>query len=241
MTETGKNLLSTDIQINKNLPTLVSFVICPFVQRSVITFKTKNSPFDLIHIDLSEPPEWFIELVPTAKVPALLFNDDVLFESAVINEYIDENDGQRLQEKSHWERAQERAWINFVDELIFDQYAMLIASNEKDYEIEKDKFISKLLILGNKTGKQYFSNDSFGLLDAAAAPVFTRLMLTPSIYEELKLKCNEQSDLINWIENLIQLKAVKESVVEDFEEQFFSYFDKLNSYIISKRENIIAA
>jgi len=241
MTETGKNLLSTDIQINKGLPTLVSFVICPFVQRSVITFKTKNTPFDLIHIDLSSPPEWFTELVPTAKVPALLFNDDVLFESAVINEFIDENDGQRLQEKSHWERAQERAWINYVDELIFDQYAMLIASNEKDYETEKDKFISKLLVLGKKTGKHYFSNDSFGLLDAAAAPVFTRLMLTPSIYDELKLKCNEQSDLINWIENLIQLKAVKESVVDDFDKQFFSYFDKLNSYIISRRENTIAA
>lgn len=234
---TNDSFFSNDIQLNKTLPTLVSFALCPFVQRSVITLNIKETPFDRIYIDLAKPPEWFLALVPTGKVPALLFNDDVLFESAVINEYIDENSEQRLQQKSHWQRAQERAWISFVDELISDQYMMLVSSDEEKFEEERSKVFSKLKRLANKAGSRYFSDDSFGLLDAAIAPVFTRLKLTPEIYQDLKSSVGEDSNLVSWIENLTALKAVKESIVDDFDEQFIAYFEKENSYALKMKND----
>ncbi len=70
---------------------LISFVLCPFVQRSVITLKEKQVPFDITYVDLQNLPDWFNAISPMGKVPVLRVDEKrVLFESAVINEYLDE-------------------------------------------------------------------------------------------------------------------------------------------------------
>jgi len=70
---------------------LISFNVCPFIQRSVITLNHKNCDYDITFIDLSYPPDWFHEISPLGKVPVLKVDDkEVLFESAVINECIDD-------------------------------------------------------------------------------------------------------------------------------------------------------
>ena len=71
-------------------PELISFKLCPFVQRSVITLKHKGVPFEVKYIDLENKPDWFLRLSPTGKVPVLKVGDTVLFESAVINEYLND-------------------------------------------------------------------------------------------------------------------------------------------------------
>ncbi|MDE0411786.1 MAG: glutathione S-transferase N-terminal domain-containing protein, partial [Gammaproteobacteria bacterium] len=48
---------------------LVSFNVCPFVQRSVITLNYKNCDYKITFIDLNDPPEWFLEISPLGKVP----------------------------------------------------------------------------------------------------------------------------------------------------------------------------
>lgn len=70
---------------------LVSHVLCPYVQRSVIALKELGVDYQRIDIDLADPPEWFREISPLGKVPLLIVDDDtVLFESAVIAEFISE-------------------------------------------------------------------------------------------------------------------------------------------------------
>ena len=70
--------------------TLISFDICPFVQRSVITLEEKGVKYNIKYIELENKPDWFLAISPFGKVPVLQVNDKVLFESAVINEYLDE-------------------------------------------------------------------------------------------------------------------------------------------------------
>lgn len=43
---------------------LISLVLCPFEQRSVITLKVRRVPFEIIYIDLQNPPEWFRAISP---------------------------------------------------------------------------------------------------------------------------------------------------------------------------------
>ena len=70
---------------------LVSFKLCPFVQRSVITLKRKAAPYSIRYVDLADPPDWFLALSPARKVSLLVVDGtDVVFESAVINEFVDE-------------------------------------------------------------------------------------------------------------------------------------------------------
>jgi len=72
-----------------SLPELISFELCPFVQRSVITLLQKGVDFKINYIDIHDPPEWFQQISPLGKVPVMRVDNTVLFESAVINEYLD--------------------------------------------------------------------------------------------------------------------------------------------------------
>src|SRR5260370_11857647 len=66
---------------------LVSFETCPWVQRSAIILREKNTPFELRHIQSDNRPDWFLAISPHKKVPVLSIDDKLsLFESNAINE-----------------------------------------------------------------------------------------------------------------------------------------------------------
>ena len=44
----------------------------------------------MINIDLKEKPKVFLELNPYGKVPVLIDGEAVIYESAIINEYLEE-------------------------------------------------------------------------------------------------------------------------------------------------------
>ena len=96
---------------------LISHKLCPYVQRAVIVATEKKIPFERIDIDLANKPDWFLALSPTGKVPLLEVEGEdarghVIFESAVIAEYLDEiGDGERLLSSDPLERSRERAWV----------------------------------------------------------------------------------------------------------------------------------
>ena len=81
--------------------------LCPYVQRSVITLLHKQVEHSITDIDLSNRPDWSSTMSPLGKVPVLRADGDtVLFESAVINEYIDETTAAPLQPADPLLRAQ---------------------------------------------------------------------------------------------------------------------------------------
>src|SRR6516225_3257669 len=85
--------MQLDIHGDAPMPrlTLVSHDLCPFVQRAVIALTEKGVPFDRIYIDLADKPDWFLAISPLGKVPLLKVGDDgVIFESAVILEYLED-------------------------------------------------------------------------------------------------------------------------------------------------------
>jgi glutathione S-transferase len=73
--------------------TLVSFDLCPYVQRAAIVLAEKGVPFERIDVDLGNKPGWFKAISPLGKVPLLKVGDEVLFESSVIVEYLEETAG----------------------------------------------------------------------------------------------------------------------------------------------------
>lgn len=94
---------------------LISFKLCPFVQRAVIVLKNKKVDFDITFIDLNNPPDWFKALSPLGQVPVLkVGNDDVLFESSVIQEYVDEITPPTLMPTDSLLKAKNRSWIAFA-------------------------------------------------------------------------------------------------------------------------------
>ena len=69
-------------------------------------------------MDLANKPDWFLAISPLGKVPLLNIEygdgrDAVLFESAVILEYIEETLESPLHPSDALERARDRGWIEF--------------------------------------------------------------------------------------------------------------------------------
>ena len=70
---------------------IVSFKICPFVQRVTALLEAKQIPYQIDYISLSDKPDWFLELSPTGQVPVLVTEGGTpLFESDAIAEYLDD-------------------------------------------------------------------------------------------------------------------------------------------------------
>ncbi len=207
---------------------LISFSLCPYVQRSVITLLRKKVAFDLTYIDLESPPAWFDAISPLGKVPVLkVFTGSgerdfrVLFESAVINEYVDEVSPPSLLPADPLERAFERAWIEMGSHLLGLQYTLLTASDRKEIDEARRELFEDLSQVEEPLRGPYFRGEEFGLVDTAWAPLFTRLMLSREIANAPEWKKIPKTRA--WAEKLCAEPVVRDSVVPTFAKDFADY------------------
>lgn len=212
---------------------LVSFKLCPFVQRSLITLLHKGVAHDISYIDLSDPPQWFNDISPLGKVPLLKVDGEVLFESAVINEYLDETTGERLMPEDPLTRARHRGWIEFGSELLGDQWRSMTAPEGEKLDRAKAALRDKLATLESQLGDgPYFDGAAFSLVDTAYAPFFMRhAVLNPML--DLA-EPGEFPKCERWGEALLALDAVRDSVVSDFDALFRAYIGDAGGYAAAK-------
>ena len=69
---------------------LYSGTTCPFSQRCRFVLFEKGMDFEIRDIDLYNKPEDISVMNPYGQVPILVERDLILYESNIINEYIDE-------------------------------------------------------------------------------------------------------------------------------------------------------
>ncbi|MCW8891086.1 MAG: glutathione S-transferase family protein [Sedimenticola sp.] len=211
---------------------LVSFAICPFVQRAVIALKEKQVDFDITYIDLENTPAWFKLISPFGKVPLLKVDNEVLFESAIINEFLDEVYPPVLHPEDPLERAKHRGWIEFGSNLLFEQFKLVLAQDEEAI-VQQSEVLGGLFarLVQEVSDGPYFAGARFSLLDAAYAPLFMR-------YEILKKHREELADLMPskldaWGQALLARESVKDSVVDDFEQRFINFGQSKGSFILA--------
>ncbi|MPQ76096.1 glutathione S-transferase family protein [Hydrogenovibrio sp. JE_KL2] len=211
---------------------IISFKLCPFVQRAVIVLNFKNVAFDVTYIDLSNPPEWFNTVSPLGKVPVLKVGDEVLFESSVIQEYLDEITPPCLMPSDPLVKAKNRAWIAFGGEMMMFVPQMMQAKTEDAFEEAKAGLIDKLsrLEVVHSAGT-YFNGDDFALIDAAYAPLLMRL----EIFEKLcgVTFLDSLPKIKRWADTLLAMPCVKESVVDELPQLYAGALQKTDGYLAS--------
>lgn len=197
---------------------LVSAKECPFVQRAVIILREKNVAHDVTYIDLGNKPQWFLEQSPRGKVPILIVDQGVLFESQAICEYLDETQGTtRLAPIDAFYRARDRAWFGYASEDFFlPQYFLMTTDNANAYTERRDQLAARVKRLDEELPGEWLSGDGtrFGLADAAIAPFFTRLRLLTKWtgYDWLKDAPRVQT----YANALLNRPSVRDSVVPEF-------------------------
>lgn len=153
--------------------TLISHVLCPYVQRAVIVLKEKGVAFERRDIDLSNKPGWFLAVSPLGKTPVLLVDGVPLFESAVICEYLDETLSPRLHSGSPLERAVDRGWMEFGSALLNTMSAFYNAKDQAALAAQAGQVRARLEQVEAVLGEgPYFAGQRFGMVDAVFGPVF---------------------------------------------------------------------
>lgn len=159
---------------------LVSHPLCPYVQRAVIALTEKGVAYDRSSIDLAAKPAWFLALSPLGKVPVLEVGQGegaaVLFESAVICDYLDEVHAPRLHSEDPLERARHRAWIEVASTLLNDIAGFYHAPDEAALAARGAALAARFRQVEAALGEgPYFAGERFSLVDAAFAPAFRYL------------------------------------------------------------------
>lgn len=110
---------------------------------------------------------------PYGKVPVLVDGDGVIYESAVINEYLEEKFPQvQLMPADLLERAKVRIWIDFLNTRVHPA-ASDIAHNRAP-EKARERMRQHLLALDNAMAGKDYLVEHYSLADITFIPFYTR-------------------------------------------------------------------
>lgn len=206
---------------------LISFDMCPFVQRAQVMLREKGVDFEVDHVDLSNKPDWFLELSPTGKVPTLEVTTDdgetvVLFESLVINEYLEEAaGGHDMYPRDPLHRARARAWTEYSTALLEDCFKLTAAADEETLAAALERVRGKLDRLEHEVGAgPFFLGERMSLVDAAFVPALQRLKFADEIYPQMALFGEARPNVTRWWQAIEARPSVPPSAPADVRERF---------------------
>ena len=209
--------------------TLVSHDLCPYVQRAVIALTEKGVPFDRVYIDLADKPDWFLAVSPLGKVPLLKVGEHVIFESAVILEYLEETQPNPLYPADPLLRARHRAMIEFGSAILSDIWGLEIAATRDVATAKIDALTQKSARLERELGDgPWFAGTKFGLVDAVFGPVFRYFELFDRILDHGIFAATPK--VTAWRSALAARPSIRDAVVADYPERLERFVAKQNGY-----------
>ena len=154
---------------------------CPYARRTRMVLHEKGVEFESYEVDLENKSEEFLKASPTGKVPVVVVDGDSIYESNVVNQYLDEvTDGPKLMPEDPKRRAYARIWMSFADTDFFP--AVFVASVGRDRGFSEDriseafeKLEAALRKLEERLEDREYLADEFSLADVAHAGNFVRL------------------------------------------------------------------
>ena len=158
---------------------VVSFKICPFVQRVTALLEAKNINYELEFISLSNKPQWFLEISPNGQVPVLITDSGkALFESDAIVEFIEEVYPPLQPDLSPEERAINRAWSYLASKNYLVQCSAQRSPDRDVLEERSAKLGRAFDRMEKRLGDTaFFSGDAMGMVDIAWLPLAAQAAL----------------------------------------------------------------
>ena len=149
----------------------------------MIVLRAKDVNFEVTYIDLSDKPGWFLEISPHGKVPVLVVDDQTLFESNAIAEYLEETVSPSLHPDDPVKRARNRAWTDYISDFSDDLGSVYYSDDEaaltenlKGVRSTLEKLESAIAEERGNDGP-FFNGAQLSLVDAAYAPFLQRFAI----------------------------------------------------------------
>lgn len=133
----------------------------------------KQLPYELIEVDLKNKPRELYELNPYGKVPVLVDEGAAIYESAIINEYLEEKyPDLPLMPKDLVARAKVRIWIDFCNTRL--QHAASQIRHGEEPEKATEQLKEHLKHLDRQMARQDYIAGAYSLADITYIPFFLR-------------------------------------------------------------------
>jgi len=155
---------------------LYSGTTCPYSHRCRIVLYEKGMDFEVIDVDLMGRAEDIALINPYNKVPVLVERDLILYESNIINEYIDERfPHPQLMPPDPVMRGRARLFLHRFEQELYRQVDIIEQGGktaDKARTMIRDNLTQLAQIL---TKQKFLLGDEFSMLDVAIAPLLWRL------------------------------------------------------------------
>jgi len=210
---------------------VVSFTICPFVQRVTALLEVKNIPYEIEYISLSDKPQWFLDMSPNGQVPVLITESGTaLFESDAIVEYLDEVSAPIESGVSPDQRAIDRAWSYMAAKSYLAQCSTMRSAKKETLE-ERSKNLRKIFAKAEATlvAGPFFKGEVLSNVDIAWLPLLHRanIIFEHTGYDLLSGYPKVQA----WQKAIMKAGIVEKSVSDDFESTFTSFYLSGETYL----------
>lgn len=154
-----------------------------FAQRTRVVLLEKGITFTSTEIDFQNKPSGYTKISPYGKVPAIKHGDIAIYESAIINEYLDEVFPQPpLLPREPAAKAIARIWIDYANTRFVPAFnKFLRGKDSSEQEQGRREFLEALLYieqegLGKLSGNgSYWLGETLSLVDISFYPWFERL------------------------------------------------------------------
>lgn len=195
--------------------TLYHYPDCPYSQKVRVVMAEKDLEYERVLVDLRKneqrAPE-FLKLNPYGKVPVLIDEDIVIYDSTIINEYLEEEyPAPNLMPDDSAGRARVRLLEDFCDNSFIPPTLIILAElarpqaerdNEKLRRFQGE--IGRVLahLDAQLDGKPFLTGE-FSLADCAFAP---RLMILPQLGIEIDPRL---ANVGGWVARLRERQSVR--------------------------------
>jgi glutathione S-transferase len=197
---------------------LYDFLSCPYGQKVRIVLAEKSLSYDLVTVDLIQNehrrPD-FLRLNPFGRVPVLVDEDTTVYDSTIINEYLEDEYPEPPvlpPVGSSAMRARARVFEDFADTSFTPQVGQLIAEVSKA-ESERDQnrvqrlhqSVERVLdYLNNELKSQQFLAGEFSVADIGFAP---RLLVLKDI--GIDVTANNRLNVDGWLKRMQERPSIQ--------------------------------
>ena len=197
--------------------------------------RAKDVEFEVTFINLREKPDWFLKISPHGKVPVLKVDDEVLFESSAIAEFLDETVPPRLHPEDPVQRARNRAWTDYVPTFSSALSGVYYTKTREDMEaglanapVAVDR-LEKAIAGQRGNDGPYFNGPDLSLVDAAYAPFLQRFLIADGF---LNTSLLDGFPLVRaWTDALLSNEIVTGAVAPYFLEEFYGNLRRREFYV----------
>ena len=185
---------------------------CPFARRTRIVLREEGAEFEAREVDLQNRSEEFLKASPTGKVPVIVVDGDSLYESSVVNQYLDEvYEESKLLPKDPKARAYARIWMVNADAELYPQVFVSSMGHMRGFPEERvSGALEKLKVTLQRLEEELQSSEylagDFSLADIAHAGNFVRLH---ELEENGAISLADYPNVVGWMERIETRESFK--------------------------------